>query len=75
MSCNGYLELSENKSKPDLNIFNWVSDDWKYVGVEKKAYENIYMHVYENRSCNSNNCDNLLKQRRDKQFFSIIDQL
>ena len=36
-----------------------VSDDWKYVGVEKKAYENIYMQVYENRSC-TNDCDNLL---------------
>ena len=60
MSCNGFLEFSENISKPEMNIFNVVSDDWKYVGVEKKAYENIYMQVYENRSC-INACDNLLQ--------------
>jgi len=60
MSCNGFLELSDNISKPEMNIINVVSDDWKYVGVEKKAYENIYIQVYENRSC-INACDNRLQ--------------
>ena len=57
MSCNEFSNISENELKPDLNVFHQFSDDWIYVGVEKKAYENMNMKVYENRSCISNTCD------------------
>ena len=50
MSCNGFSEGHQNKQQYDSDDHGRTGD-WKYVGVEKSAYENTFKPVYENRTC------------------------